>query len=288
MRKYFFYGLCSTIILSILAGCNDQNKMPVVEEENTARAAPITDYCTVGNFLILPGEADRMIKRFKKEFNDDFPASKDLTDSFWVDKCVIYQFHDFLSKNSGYDGIRIYSIATAKKSNIWIVPTFDSPNHVDAWGNLLPAIQNCDNIEFSNYNKDKSIGEPLINEFGHEFREEQKEGEVNSARNDSLSKGVWFGKCVIDSLFKYLSNISLGLDGVRIHCGSYDKKDIRRGQHKAIQNTFIFVVSKPDGHGGHRSDWNVLVNVYKNKYKLNERIFEGGYNHGELCPKICD
>jgi hypothetical protein len=276
----------------ILDGCNspeksketltEQTSDTLAEQTKSKKEAPEAtdaDYCTLGNFLITPEEAQGMIKHFKKVFYDElFKKGYDLADSVFVDKCVVNQFHEFLSKNSGYDGIRIYFVGTGKNSNIWIVPTLDDANHSDFWGKL-PGVANCSDNKFKNYNQDEAIGKPKIDDFGRDYREEQQMGEVSSAVNDSLSRAVWFGKCMIDSLVTYLNDPVLKLDGVKIHSGAYKTKNRARGQKKDNQSTFIVVVTK-----GGVSDWSIL----SNKQKGNIRFFEGGYNHGQLCPTICD
>jgi hypothetical protein len=76
------------------------------------------------------------------------------------------------------------------------------------------------------------------------------------------------------------------IDGVRIWLAAYIDERYqhdRTGQQSKMQSTIILVPTHDDKSGGHVDDWDVI----KRRAGLTNFAFLDGYNHGELCPKIC-
>ena len=270
---------------SFIASCNSSEvkKEPSISDSsgisNTVSDTTKIDRAdcnTLGNFLISPDEADMMIKHFRKTFKKG-----GLTKSFWIDSCTILSLKRFFDNNEGFDGVRIHLGANAINTEILITVTrkIDLTNHEDRWNNpvQLPSICVPDYINVR--------AERRIRQLAR-FREKYREESGGIAKNDSLSRAVWFSSCVIDSLSKYLQNPSYGLDGVNIYSAAYhrDLNDPIQPK-KANRSSFVIVVTKPDDLGRHKDDWKILGEIFA---KYNKNAFNGGYNHGQLCPDICD
>ena len=245
------------------------------------------DCKTIGNFFIHKEEAEELMEHFEKTYmkkgTDD--EVKGLIDSFWIDACVIKSVKEFLHKIPDYDGIRIYSTAKSRllsndKSNVLIVPTIPSgTTHYAIWGEQITKVPNCD-PKFEDFQLSVDDAKKIRRKFEKGFRKERVEGQPNSADVDSLSRGIWFSRCVIDSLSKYLENASLGLDGVFLHCAAYKKFQPGTKQKYPNQSTFILVLTRKKGINGHENAWEVIKGLPWVKT-------DGGYNHGEVCPDDC-
>jgi len=111
--------------------------------------------------------------------------------------------------------------------------------------------------------------------------------------NDKLSHAVWLDSAAINFLARYIKDSSqYQIDGVRVHFIAYDTIGTAPGQYKSHQLSFVIVptkrngtVTNPDGSTRyiHKDNWDVFTPLYlqyKNK-------FNGGLNHGELCPDYC-
>ncbi len=282
--------LCSSLQF-VLLGCNNPEKKNKQSAANDTMVTALeVDCSTIGNFLVSRTLADKWIKGFQTIFNrkglpNEVPG---LIDSFWVDACVINNFQHFLQthEEEKYDGIRIFSIVKTTSadtsSDILIVPTTqDGAGHNDMWTTTVPT---C-NSTFTNYNLDhRTQVSPWRQKFGQSYRQERVPNDVNSAIKDSLSKSIWFSRCVLDALVNYLNNAEYRLDGLRVYCGAYDKIYPNSHQFKTLQSTYILAVTRSDGTNGHDTDWDLL-----NKLHVNDNKFRGGgYNHGELCPTVCN
>jgi hypothetical protein len=287
MRKNIILPALRTALLSAVYGvallsCNNSGEKKEAPDtakivtEDTASHSMDLKCTTIGNFAIDPGVAKGLIDRFSAHYK-----KPGMDTSFWIDSCVISGFQKFLEKNSGYDGVRFYSMVVGnganRKTDIMMVPTKPSPGpekHKADWTTPVGVDAKC-NPHFKNYNK-------VFAKEREDFKiMHRREG--TSAVNDSLSSGIWFSACVFDALMVYLGDKEHGLDGIRIYCIGYDKYYPNTGQEKEYQSSFVIVVTKPVGNG-HEDQWHIL----KNNLKRDKKFNGDGYNHGELCPKICD
>lgn len=231
------------------------------------------------DYYVDSTSADKMIKKFDSDF---YKAG--LTKQFWIEKCVLVSIKTFLDNNQDYDGIRFFlgqrTILPAK-SSLLAVPTMPSPSptasekHSNQWG--VPVPLSCapsqlilnipvrDAINFTNL-------------FGKTFRYESTEGQRSSAAIDQLSIGVWISRCKINALYEVFKQPST-LDGLMAISAAYFTDDQRRAQGErkyVIQSTLIFVPTERNV-----LKWNTVK-------PPKEWADSGGYNHGELCPQICN
>lgn len=255
------------------------------------------------NASVTESVGTQMINHFndiyRRHGKPDFKDS--LTASVWIDSCVIIALGEFLLKHEKeYDGVRIYNCAYKGKSpsrprqkyqnesSILIQLTVPSTNADGSLGHRS-VDTNFDfptcKPEFQNFNLKPGQADKMIGHFNKLYRKSRAEDQSRDAAIDSLSLGVWFKSCVIEALANDLKNTSNNLDGILVFGAAYDQMIPNLGgQFKANQSTFVVVVSSPDGKGGHTPNWNVN--------KIAEKDFRpkflNGYNHGELCPDLCN
>lgn len=291
--------LLNFCVIMLLISCNNTNKQKDEDKQDNeptkvSENVVDVDCRTIANFFIPESEARDLMGHFDSVYaKKGQPGEiKEIVDSFWIDACTIKGFKKFLNDSTRYDGIRIYStfetpILRKNKSNIVIVPTilYDSI-HVAQWGNKIPDLTSCNHL-FDKYNFTMSDAQKIRRKFENQFRRETTVGNPNTAIVDSLSRGIWFSKCVIDSLSKYLENSNWDLDGVNLHCAAYRVKERNTKQRYPNQSTFLFVLTQSDGHKGHKERWDIISQLSWVIEKWKSDAFGGGYNHGELCPDDC-
>jgi hypothetical protein len=173
-----------------------------------------------------------------------------------------------------------------------LVPTTENSSSADnkhkdtLTARISVSPRNC-NREFKNFNLSQGQFDALKQKFGRDFRRERPTGTPNPDLVDSLSISVWISKCVFKELSNLIRANSTSLDGIRVHLAAYDKLDRRSrgGQIYANQSTIIIVPTMRDARGGHRDNWEILkTTAFYQKYIG----FDGGFNHGELCPDVCN
>jgi hypothetical protein len=225
--------------------------------------------------------AEIMIKKYETDFHQ-----KALAKQFWIDKCLIMSIKVFLDNNSGYDGVRfllgVEKKLIGKKSTLVIVPTIPSTTglpydrHVNQFGVSIP-LANCEsNQEYINLPATEGLNR--VNRFGLDFRKESQEGQRGTAAIKPLSIGIWISKCKIDKLVELYKPAS-NLDGLMAIAASYYEDDERRkrgDREFVVQSTFIFVPTV-----NQTPNWGIVKPPKGWKDT-------GGFNHGELCPRICD
>jgi len=205
--------------------------------------------------------------------------------------CNQMQFYlaDFLKANSsGYDGVRIYNCADVRQgdqTSVLLIPTFRSNNHRPNFSATYG--ENCIGTEYNNHKLNPGERRQQERRFNFLYRKAQNEVRYRPADNDAFSMGMWIHECVIQSIAQFLRTSSLGLDGVRIHSASYFEPSTSnpmkpRGRFKAEQATFVLVATRGNGTGGHTDYWELMNNL------LQKREFQQAYNHGELCPEVCE
>ena len=304
------YRILFALVISIIVlSCNQSSstKEPElkVDSTNTIASKPeeaLLDCSGTGNFFISSNEAQKMIKHFWGIYRKDSAGReiKPLLDSVWIDSSIIVSLAAFLESSDQHDGVRIYNAAYStldatnhpgqkypNESTVVLVPTITRTStpqgqsvHQDDYTKFqMPGGSKVP--DFKNYNLTKPEVETLKVQFQKLYRLETNPDDLYSKR-DSLSRAIWFDQCVIIKLAQFLKDPNNHLDGVRIYSGAYDSFSSRTGdsQNKSNQSTLLMVLTSV----GHNDNWKFLDNKYMNdnKFKM------ASYNHGELCPKLCD
>jgi hypothetical protein len=244
-----------------------------------AQQLDTTDEC---DYYVDSNEADLMIKKFESDF-----YTSGLNKKFWIETCVLQALKKFLDSNSRYDGFRFFlgknKGVLSPKSNLQVVPTVSSnssdPNekHTNAFGSVIPILPCVPSQLMVNLPARDAVDK--INLFGIKFRKEQMEGLRSSAAFDQLSLGIWMSRCKIDKILS-LYTPENNLDGLMAICAAYRQDDTRRerGERKyPVQSTFIFIPTKNG-----IPDWKVVPPPPPGWNKI------AGFNHGSLCPQICN
>lgn len=294
VKHYNFTGITCTIIFSLLTliSCNPDNKksemkIAEVNQELSKMNNSNEEDCV---YFVEETEANQMIQKFISDYKyRGNPRSevKGLSTEIWIDKCIFISIDSFLQMNqTDFDGVRFY-LLDVNPSTIGIVPTSPVPaptntrKHTDRPDKKMPDL--CGKpSRFIN------IAEPDLENrsdtFCFTFRKEKIFGSRRSAQIDSLSASVWLSSCVIHKLTEKLKNDSLQLDGMTAFSAAYVKEDSNRfqriGQKYKNQSTLIFIPTKPDGNS-HKPDYTIFNEEAK-------QFVQGGANHGQLCPQICD
>lgn len=255
----------------------------------------------LANFFVLKDDVLDMKKDFVNIYKQDGSGKyvEAVPDSFLLDACTISDIATYLLKNKN-DGIRIFMNCELvadntsypnqqykNKAGIFIFPTiYDSnisdPNkskHITDKNSTLHE-QAC--AVKSPYIKAwTSDVENKIAKFDNLYRKNPI-GSETSIKKDAFSQAVWIDSCVIFTLDRILKKFSLTHDGICIHLGAYKKIDPKRPSQKYdTQSTMIIAITIKDVN--HTSDWDII-----DKYMKLKMFAPGAFNHGELCPKICD
>lgn len=284
-------------ILAMFLACNSEADLNKDKANSTTSVEPAIkninrdaslDCSHAGNLLIKPEVADKMIKLFRKHYKETL---KYLSDSVWIDSCVISGFAKYFETNSNFDGTRVYSGVSGGSSTntIMLVATIPGDGstpkkrHIDDLSaNILLSSRDC-NKEFKNFNLDSHTFDAMKKKFGKDFRKEDSGNKI-----DSLSISVWVNNCVFKILSELFRTHPDVYDGATVYFAAYDKRDTstRRGQLYQYQSTIIIVPTKPDGRR-HTPDWEILTSgSFYQKYFKGEPF--DGFNHGELCPDVCN
>ncbi len=305
MTKYFLTCII-TIVSSWLVSCNAGNdsdkknssgsgdsNLVSKNQSGQLKFGPGANCIGLANiFFLNQQDALNMITHFKDEFHNKpgLPATmRKLKDSIWIDASVIKGFSDFLSANSkDYDGLRIVMGAYSNDSSciFLVTTTANGTGHRERWDAYVP-VTSASKIEFRNFNIDEAIARPLVDSFTTRVRKQTNPHDINSTSFDSLSTKIWLNSCVFSLLSDTIETSGNKLDGVMVYFAAYNKIVPNRAsfQKKPNQSTMILVPTIPNGPGKHKADWDaVRVKFVNLKFTLDP----GGYNHGELCPQICN
>jgi hypothetical protein len=243
------------------------------------------------NYYIDQKEADDMIKDFLKRYKKKGTAQevRGLNTEFWIDSCTITTLRNFFdTANDNYDGIRIFQTGKLS-SEILLVPTSEitppSTNY-QHFNRFEPEVIFRADCNSSNINLGDSKANELIDDFGEKFRKESQRGDRRSSTHDSLSIGFWFAKCKIKLMANLLEDHKYDVNGMIAYSGSYLKKqsnaaDIRQKYDR--QSTLILVPGKKSG-SVYTPNWHAV----EPPAPIIERVRNGGYNHSQLCPQICN
>jgi len=261
-----------------------------VAKNNTIKQAQVVtnlppDPC---EFLLNEDEAIKMEGYYDQLFDTD-----GLNKEFWMSKCLVKALADFLNANPTYDGIN-FSLGASRKflgkfnSRLIIVSTTESnpqtarKKHNDEWGKQITLPTGCnlgDNI-FINEGLDNS--KKWINKFGENFRGETILGDRTTAKKNLLSISVWMKACKLKAINKALQTNN-DLDGLTVRAACYYKSDdmfLNHERQYEIQTTLIFIPTIK-----RQIDWKALASFgLVDKKKKADEV----YNHGSLCPQICD
>lgn len=273
--------------------CNapEDKKAPVIEKQDTAKTttpvkALITrDACDgVGNLTVSDDTAKVMIRTYDSIYRKAGTPNerRNLTKSVWIDGMLIGSLADFLESSQGrsYDGVRFMNTATSinRESSVHMVPTkmgATADNHMNDWGPGKFSLRDGSLLNFINYNTRQDVAFNLMGNFDRLYRTE-----TNIPLNKNpLSSGVWISKCVFLSLRDLIDIPNENLNGIKLIMGAYNHFIVPKipGQFNQFQSTLIIVPTSPDGS----ERWDVI------KQRTNW-IKDAGYNHGALCPQVCN
>lgn len=283
--------------------CNSQEDKKATESTPKDSAATVAaqpekvlitrnDCEGVGNLTVSEDTAYVMMKTYDSIYRKAGTANErtNLTKSAWIDGMVIGSLADFLesAQGSNYDGVRFMNTATAsnRESSVHMVPTKKDPTganvnkHTNDWGPGKFSLRSGETIKFRNFNTADNIASTLMGNFDRFYRTETS----IPLNKNPLSSGVWISKCVFLSLRDLIDTPDENLDGIRIFMGAYNHFIIPEipGQFNQFQSTIILVPTSPgNGVDIHNERWDVIkVRTNWNK--------DAGYNHGALCPQICN
>lgn len=280
--------LLSLLFALLIFSCNHstESNLPAVTNDTgqnnksvSLTAATLTD-C---DYYVPKGSADSMIDKYKTDFSQ--PGIKD---HYWIEECALMSIKKFLDdKKDEYDGVRFFLGKSKKlfnpKSLLLVVPTKKqlaptaTEKHLNCFGINIPA-QGCTPSELQ-MNLSLTDQRNAINLFGKDYRKEALEGQRKPAGIEELSIGIWVSKCKIDKIVSLFTPANK-LDGLMAVCAAYYEDDERRraGEREfVVQSTFIFVPTRNKD-----TVWSVVPKPPQKWTK------DAGFNHGELCPQICN
>jgi hypothetical protein len=248
-------------------------------------ANDICDSIGTANFIITKKEARDLTNHYdttfrKANYGSGIKAPDEL---YWIDACTITAIWRYLDTLTNADGLRIY-LHTYRQlgrniTSIYFVPTtyIDATHHKEIINYKFPL----DCSGFDNYFIRTKKNEQQIRDFDSIYRQNPRH--LPTAPRDSLSKAVWINKCVFKSINRLIEDNSEYIDGVHIEIGVYKSKNIIQhpGQKHTNQSTFIIVPTHNRVDDLDIIDQAIILNKLK--------PFTGGaFNHGQLCPQICD
>lgn len=234
-------------------------------------------------------EAQKMIKYYDALFDADR-----LTKEFCLPPCLFSAINTFLIQHQNeYDGVRFFIVAKRKflgklKSKLLIVPTkpanpiTPTNKHQNIWGNVI-TLTNCVLPDDVYMNIEASTASKWIDDFGEEFRGETTRGDRESAKKGPLSLGIWMKSCKVKKINEFLNAHSQEFDGIVAKAGAYYSSDemYEHGEREyETQSTLIFIPTK-----------NCTINwqsVKDTKDFIETKRPKDVFNHGELCPQICN
>jgi hypothetical protein len=247
---------------------------------NTDEDSPFDATC---DYYVDSLKAYRMIKKYDSVFLTYNP-----TKTVWIEKQVLVGIHNFLEANKAtYDGVRFTWVKESGTITLLVSPTVSSATgvqyqrHTNKYGVPIPLAGdfNPRNIKI---NLPDTTAVRIINQFGKYHRMETTEGNRETAPENyrPLSASIWLHPCKIEAMYDLFTTHGAALDGLMAFSAAYYEDDPRRYQRNdrefEIQSTLIFIPTRKGV-----PDWSVVRPEQKWKDS-------GGFNHGELCPKICD
>lgn len=290
------------LLIAIIVGgtisCNqaeekkEPNKTTVEPKAESTQANDTTKIC---EYYVDEQTGMDMINdflfRYKK--NGTSQVVRGLTTELWVDSCVFTALRNFFdTADRNYDGIRIFHTGKVN-SGLLFVPTSSvlppsmSNQHMNRYDaeSRINLRTNCGSTIA--INKDEYTSDSLINDFGGKFRNEPMRGNRASSKHDSLSAGVWFAKCKIQHIARLLEDPANRVNGMIVYEAAYLRRqlnDLEIGQKHDRQSTLILVPGMKTG-STYKPNWRVVTAPTQ---ALAEQVKLGGFDHGSLCPNICN
>jgi hypothetical protein len=233
------------------------------------------------DYYVDETEAGKMRDKYNRNFN-----KPGLIPQFWIEKCVLTAVHAYLTSGAeDYDGIRFFLGAkkdgTKWQSTLQVIPTLRVPNptpserHTNQIGTEIP-LPSCNPSEIK-MNLPFGEAQDMIDDFGEQFRKERSRGQRNPAGVDPLSIGIWLSKCKIEKLNKLFTEHG-ELTGLMAIAAAYYKDDERRQRRERkyiVQTTMLLVPTTANK----ALNWKIVAPVRKT---------DETFNHGELCPDVCN
>ena len=319
MKKYFF--IITTVLLNIfLIACNggsDTKPPPTDSSQRTTATAPPdpcegidkVDLCKdaggVANIVIEATQAQKMMTTFVNIFGKEGGATiRSFEPVYWLDKCVVKGIANYLRTQTGpggkkLDGVRIYMACELtdnpsygtdpyrRRTSVYIFPTITQIAVPPATSDhqtvqqKIPLTGTCSSV----YLQDYAIADAQHRAFNSVYR---KEG--TAKLKDSLSKAVWLDSCIIFTLEKLIQLPNANIDGANVNMVAYDATITPtmpvRGRFKDIQTSIILVPTHMVG--GVRKDYWEITDCLFDHAKAMGWAPPGGFNHGELCPQVCN
>jgi hypothetical protein len=153
-------------------------------------------------------------------------------------------------------------------------------------------------VGFANYTIPEAEARKMFKNFRSKFRECDDENmghtcDPKANMNDSLTKSVWMSRKAMLNLFAQFLGDSK-LDGLRFYIGAYDKKhpEIPGNCHNDQVSIVIvptrYVIPINPRKSYHVDDWDYFQKYLNSLTAKQKQHFSGGFNHGELCPDVCN
>jgi hypothetical protein len=264
---------------------------------NSQNPIPVNDYCkgyNIDNIAIQRAEIDMLTKHFSYIYKNNDTRRNSIPDSFYIDACFLNGFNKLLLSNGNYyDGFRFF-FGTNEDNNIvrvFVVPTIrkNKNKHKSDWHFKMPTISNCQQQVFINFNNDyKGFAKPRLKHFSRYNRQAPFIGRI---KNDSLSRGIWFDKCVMKYIVDTINNNpDKNLTGINIFNAAYmgfKPYHNSLGQHYPNQSTVVITFVKKDASGNIFNAYEIGDFLHKLRLEKNNLAVDG-LNHGQLCPQICN
>lgn len=245
------------------------------------------------NYAISRAQIDAYQANFELRYKTTPDDLRTLKPYFDIDSCTILSYAAVFTSNS-YDGFRIVFGTDEEDQNmekLILVPTTEELTigrkiyHKNDWTYPFPNL-GCTAIVPDNSKKGA-----LITQFEKHHR---KNPLLGPAKRDSLSKAVWFPKCVMQFIADTIrKDPTKNLVGVRIWNIAYTQKNGVPGQKYGNQSTIAITFLSKE-HNIIDVNWDINEKLYKEYLEYlkflgakKKKRFAEGLNHGELCPTSC-
>jgi len=316
--------LAGVLICLYLIACNDgvdnNSSTDSTSHRNTVASNPPDpcegiddiDLCKdageIGNLVIETSVAQKMMTNFETFFKTEGGKNiRAFEPVYWLDKCTIESIAEYLRTQTDpvtkkrFDGIRIFIACEIKdnayygtdpykrRTSINIFPTYyekaASSNKSDhkTSKQKISLVGICS----SAYLQDFSVADPQNKAFKKIYRKE-----ATPQLKNNLSESIWIDACIIYTLEKLIKLPNANIDGANVNMAAYDNAiqptNPVRGRYTDIQSTVLVVPTHLVG-GKHEDYWYIVDCLFKHA-KANgwAPAPPGGFNHGELCPQVCE
>lgn len=285
------------VVIGSAISCNQVEKNEPIKQAEQPKIENINENDTITDcdYYVDQNTTREMINDFAFRYKKSSSPSpvRGLLDSLWVDSCVFTALRNFFdTADRNYDGIRIFHIGNTNTRLLFVPTSLVTPStttyqHLNRFDpeSKINLRTNCSSTIV--INNDEILSRKLIDDFGVKFRKETARGNRLSSNHDSLSAGVWFSKCKIQHMARVLEDRTKDVNGMIVYSASYLRRPsnyLEIGQKHERQSTLILVPGKKTG-STYEANWSA---VSAPTAALVEKVKFGGYNHGSLCPNICN